>query len=164
MTGRCPSPEIHLLGEIIVGFGDLELALEMAIWKLLGDQDAERLLMAQAITAEMSFDRKVHALASMVRGKYGDTHQAALAGLVKALFEAQDQRNGLLHSAWSYSPQFETVVRMKSTAKASRGLKRTIDRMNPERLEGIRNRIRAVVQALERFTATHLKEASERAG
>ena len=66
----CPAPEIHLLGEIVAAFGNLELALESTIWELLAPQgDTERFIMAQAVTAEMAFGRKVHALASMFRQK-----------------------------------------------------------------------------------------------
>jgi len=50
---ECSAPEVHLLGEIVVAFGNLELFLEGAILQLLGADDHTRFLMAQAITAEM---------------------------------------------------------------------------------------------------------------
>ncbi len=61
------APEIHLIGEIAVGFGNLELYLELGIWQLLAGDDEQTRKLGEAITAEMSFDRKVHAFASLCR-------------------------------------------------------------------------------------------------
>ncbi len=47
MRKTCPVPEVHLLGEIVVAFGNLEVILETTIWQLLADEgDTNRFLMA----------------------------------------------------------------------------------------------------------------------
>lgn len=160
----CRAPEMHALGDIVAAFGNLEFFVEVAIWHLLGAEDRKRSLMAQAVTAEMSFDRKVHALASMFREKYGKVHEKELAAVVKSLFAAQDERNALLHSAWNYSDNFRALVRMKASAKARGGLQRRLHRMTIDRLEAIRRRIAAAGEAISKFTMSHIQEQSEASG
>lgn len=165
-NSTCPAPEIHLLGEIVVAFGNLELFLEASLWQLLAsDDDRERLLMAQTLTAEMSFDRKVHAFVSMFRQKGVPKTDSELDALRKALFAAQEERNKLLHSAWNYSDALGgSFTRMKASAKAKRGLRRRFHRMPAERIEAALRRIAAVAQSLARFTVEHIQapEPSER--
>jgi len=154
---KCRMPAIHLLGEIVIAFGNLELFLEAAIWQLLGAEEQKRNLMAQTITAEMSFDRKVHAFVNMFKQHSPGQAENEIKDLVKDLFAVQEERNALLHSAWNYSEKFGGFYRMKASSKAAKGLKRRIYQMPVERLEGIRNRIEAVGDSLARFTMTHIQ-------
>ena len=148
---KCPAPTAHVLGEVVVEFGILEFFLEAAIWQFLAPQGKARFLMAQAITAEMSFDRKVHAFASMSRLR--DPAGAACGALVKDLFAVQGARNALLHSVWNSSGTFRTVTRMKASAKATRGLVRRLYSMRIDDVEAARDRIVAVANHLARVMA-----------
>ena len=154
---KCPAPEVHLLGDIVTEFGNLEAFLEVAIWQLLGQEDRSRFLMVQALTAEMSFDRKVHALASMFRLKYPKQHEVELDSLVNSLFRAQDQRNALMHSAWNYSSHSGQFLRMKATAKAKRGLVRRFYAAPAGQLETVRGTIEKVANDLMTFTIAHIQ-------
>jgi hypothetical protein len=154
---QCPALEVHLLGEIVVAFGNLELFLEAMIWLLIGEDNPTRHLMAQAITAEMSFERKVNAFASMFKVKRPSHAKAELEALVKELFAVQGERNALLHSAWTYSQNFEAWTRTKASAKARQGLRRRVHRMTPERLKVVRKHIAVVGDSLARFTMAHIQ-------
>ena len=161
---ECSAPEVHLLGEIVVAFGNLELFLEGAILQLLGADDHTRFLMAQAITAEMSFDRKVHAFATMFKLKSPGHAETELEALVKELFAVEGQRNALLHSAWNYSQNFGAFMRMKSSAKATQGLRHRLHRMPPEKIRATRSNIAAVADSLARFTMAYIQEPKTTTG
>ena len=154
---KCPAPEVHLLGDIVTAFGNLEIFLEGTIWQLLGQEDQSKFLMAQALTAEMSFDRKVHALASMFRVKYPKQHEAELESLVASLSKAQEERNALMHSAWNYSADSGQFERMKATAKAKRGLVRRVHTTSAATLETVRGNIDKVANDLVNFTIAHIQ-------
>ncbi len=155
----CSAPEIHLIGEIAVGFGNLEFYLESGIWQLLAGDDEQTRKLGEAITAEMSFDRKVHAFASLYRLKVpAGSDDTELKALVKSLFEAQENRNAILHSAWTYSEKWHAFTRMKASAKATRGLRRRMHRMSPERLEAIRYRIAEAGELFGKFVMQRVQD------
>jgi hypothetical protein len=153
--------EMRLIGEIAVGFGNLELYLEAGIWQLLGGQDKATILVAQALTAEMSFDRKVHAFASMYKLRVPtDADSAELKELISDLFEIQGERNAILHSAWSPSEAMQALARMKASAKAKEGLRRRLHAMTPARLEAIRVRIAQVGKRFAHFLLANIQDKS----
>jgi hypothetical protein len=154
---RCSAPEVHLIGEIAIGFGNLEFYLEGGIWLLLaGDDDATRRL-AEAITAEMSFDRKVHAFSSLYKLRVPERNDSELEALVAVLFKIQDERNGILHSAWLYLDAHTAPLIMKAQAKAKHGLRRRFHRMTSARLEEVRVRIAEAGDRLARFIAERVQ-------
>src|SRR5947209_6506253 len=61
----CHNAVPHLIGDIAITFGTLEFYLEAAIWQMVAQGDQERQQLGEAITAEMAFDRKVHAFHSI---------------------------------------------------------------------------------------------------
>jgi len=151
---QCHQPVVHALGETAMFFGNLELWLEAAIWGLLAERDKQRQLMAQAITAEMSFDRKVHAFFSLYKLKYpSEADDTELKSLVAALFAVQDDRNAMLHSAWPFDLNGELLGRVKSSAKAKGkgGLRHVISSAEPDRITAVAKRIATVGQDLGRF-------------
>jgi hypothetical protein len=151
-------PQAQIIGEIAVAFGNLELWLEVALWQLLTPSDHKQQELMQAITVEMSFDRKVHAFASVFKLKFpAEEEDAELASLVKELFKAQEERNAILHSAWSSSDGSATFVRMKASAKAKRGLTRRVYPAG-EDLAAIRGHIAAVGQRFGHFMMTRVQE------
>jgi hypothetical protein len=161
-TDNKPSlQQLHLLGEIVVEFGTLELFLEVAIWKLLGSDDQKRNLMAQIVTAEMSFDRKIHAFVNMFKECNPGQAESELEELKKALFSVQSERNALMHSAWNCSETFGGLYRMKVSAKAADGFKRRIYPMSVERIEAVRSRIVAVGNSLARFAMEHIQKKDD---
>src|SRR5687768_8422189 len=114
--------ELQRLGEVAMWFGNLEFSVDSAIWELVAasDDDLKRLL--QAVTVEMSFDRKVHAFASLFKLRFPDeANDEQLKSIVAELFEAQRKRNAVLHSAWSHSE--DGLRRLKGSAKAKHALR-----------------------------------------
>ena len=162
---HCNAPELHLLGEVAALFGNLEFFVESTIWNLLvpegggeeGSRERQRFLMAQALTAEMSFDRKVHGLASMFRQRHADAHDAELTELVRVLFEAQSERNALLHSAWNYSAESGGLFRTKASAKARNGLVRRFYAMPVEKLSATRDKIAEAQESLASFAIAYVQ-------
>lgn len=155
----CPNPVVHLIGEIAVAFGILELFLELSIWQLIAGKDEALQKLGEAITAEMSFDRKVHALYSMFALKFPE--EAAdpdLRVIVSELFVIQDKRNRILHSAWSYSQEFGVFTRMKASAKAKRGLTRKMSTVEPEELIAIHREISELANRFGHFTKTRIQD------
>jgi hypothetical protein len=158
--GNCSAPEVHLLGEIVVAFGNLEFFLEATICHLLtADDNQERFQMVQAMTTEMSFGRKVHALGSMFRQKEIANAEPELSGLIKELFDAEIERNQLLHSVWSIDSPFGegSFMRTKASAKAAKGLRRGFHKMPAERIEATLKQIEAAGQSLANFTVKYIQ-------
>lgn len=157
-------PEVHLLGEIVVAFGNLELFLETSIWHFLASaKDRERFLMAQAITAKMPFAQKVHALGSMFQLKNIASAESELSALVKELFDAEAERNQLLHSAWNYSRE-GFFMRMKASAQAKKGLTRGFHRMPAARIKLTLDKIEAASQTLAKFTVKYIQPSEHEIG
>jgi len=163
VLNSCLEPGVHMLGEIVMGFANLELFVEAAIWHLLKGRRKSIDQMSQAVTVEMSFDRKVHAFASMYRLKYpAEADDPELKQLIKDLFTVQDERNALLHSAWSYSEKRPVLHRMKASARANRGLVRKFYVVPPERLEHVRVRIASVGERFGRFMMNRVQTHKRR--
>jgi len=157
---RCPSPEVHFLGEIVIAFGNLELALEASIWQLLR-ADSERYRMAQALTAVMSFKQKTQAFASMFREKRIASAESELQDLTGKLFAAEQERNQIIHSAW-HGWKGQGLTRMKATTNNKKGLRRTIYRMPPKRIESTLTCISAAFQSLGHFSIKYIRPQRER--
>lgn len=156
---RCSVPEVHLVGEVVIGFGSLEFFLEAGIWQLLAGNDSQARRLAEAITAEMSFDRKVHAFSSLYKLRVPcESDDPQFNSLIKSLFSIQDKRNGIVHAAWTYSEVLQTFTRMKASAKAKQGLRRRIHRMTPRQLEEVRVGIAKVGDKLARFIMERIQD------
>ncbi|HKH44602.1 MAG TPA: hypothetical protein VKM72_08055 [Thermoanaerobaculia bacterium] len=154
---NCLAPEVHLLGEVVVAFGNLEFFIEVAIWKLLHPKDEPEQLMAQALTAEMNFGRKVHALGSMFRQRNIADAESDLKNLIKELFDVEAERNKLMHSTWL--PDFRgegSLWRTKASAKA-KGLTRQFYLMSAEGIKTALNHIEEVSQLLGLFAQKYIQ-------
>ena len=155
----CEQPVAHLIGDIAIAFGTLEIYLELAIWQMIAESDEGKRKLGEAITAEMSFDRKVHAFYSMFALQFpSEAADIDLKELVADLFSAQDTRNQILHSAWSFSDEFETVMRMKASAKAKKGLIRTMSPVEPSQLLSVYKKIEELGQRFARFAKSRLQD------
>ena len=123
MAPQCSDPIVHGLGEIVIAFGNLELYVSAAIWQMLATDDKVLGQLAQAVTAEMSFDRKLHALSSMFKLRSSSAaDNQELATLVTKLNRVQQIRNQVLHSHWPLPRRLDERMRVKSSAKIRRGL------------------------------------------
>jgi hypothetical protein len=158
---RCSAPHVHLVGEIAIAFGYLELCLEASIWQLLAGDDQNAMLIGQAITADMSFRLKVDALSSMSKLRLrGEPVESELRSLVNDLLRVEGERNEIMHSAWVYSENSETgdlVISMKATARHKKGLRRHFKQQTPQTLAGIRDRIVEVADRLAGFSVERLQ-------
>jgi len=151
---KCPAPAVHLLGLVVIWFGNLEISLESSIWGLLA-QDDQRFMMAQAVTADMSFRQKVHAFVLMFRQKGISSAEPELNALEKMLHHAEEERNKLIHSAWNYwGGQY--LMRTK-LPKHPKNLKRGFSRMSAETIEETRNRIEEASGSLALFTMKYIQ-------
>ena len=154
----CHNPTIHLIGDIAVTFGTLEFYLEGAIWLLLAGSDSELRRFGEAITAEMSFDRKIHAFASMYKLKFpAEAQDPVLAELVADLFDVQGKRNHILHAAWSYSDKHKAFTWMKASAKAKHGLRRKVGVVPPAKVAEVRAQIVDVVNRFAQFAMERIQ-------
>jgi hypothetical protein len=155
----CEQPVAHLIGEIAIAFGILELYLELAIWQMIAETDEAKRKLGEAITAEMSFDRKVHAFYSMFALRFPtEAADPELKALVADLFAAQDNRNQILHSAWSFSEKFDAFTRMKASAKASKGLTRKISTVEPSELLTKHKQIGELGQRFALFAKSRIQD------
>jgi hypothetical protein len=119
--------------------------VEAAIWHLLRGRRKKIDQMAQVVTIEMSFDRKIHLFASLYKLRYpAEATEPELRQLIKDLSIAQEQRNALMHSAWSYAETGRALHRMKGSARADRGLIRKFYVVTPALLEDVRFHIASV--------------------
>jgi hypothetical protein len=163
----CSQPVVHAVGQVAMWFGNLELWLEGAIIQLLtgiardasGRRELEQ--MAQAVAVEMSFDRKIHAFYSMYKIKFpAEAENEDLKTLVNELFAVQDERNSILHSAWSYDENGELTGRLNSSAKAKRlrGLRRRLQSAEAEEISAVARHIADVGQRFGYFCKEHIQD------
>jgi hypothetical protein len=164
---KCSEPEIHLLGEIVVLFGSLEHLLEVSIWKLLApEDDKERYIMAQIITAEMSnFQQKTAVFASMFRQRRIASAEPELKALELLLRAAGEHRNQLMHSSWSYTSLWggRDLMRTKAgrASKENQAGKRRLVKMTAEDIKAVRDRIKEATESLIFFTIKYIQEEIE---
>jgi hypothetical protein len=154
-----------MLGEIVMGFGNLELFAEAAIWHLSKGRRRNIDQLAQAVTAEMSFDRKVHAFASIYKLKYPlEADDSELKKLVADLFEVEAERNALMHSAWNFADRRPILQRMKAIAKANTkgGLVRKFHVVTPKQLEDVRVHIASVGERFGQFMMNRVQTHKKR--
>jgi hypothetical protein len=155
---KCPAPEVHLLGLVVIWFGNLELFLESSIWGLLAQGDDQRFMMAQAVTADMSFGQKVHAFALMFREKGPSSADPELDKLVKLLSHAEVERNKLMHSSWNYSSLWGGRDLMRSKLpRRPKKLSRGFHRMSAEQIEETRKSIEDASASLGLFTMKYIQ-------
>jgi len=118
---QCSRPATHALGDLVVAWGNLEQWVTGGIVQLISGGDATLEQIAFAVCAEMSFDRKVHALYSIYKVRFPtEAENPELRAIVNGLFAMQERRNQMLHSAWILSEDGRIAARLKSSAKAKR--------------------------------------------
>jgi hypothetical protein len=143
--------ELQRLGEVAMWFGNLEFYVDGAIWELVAGSDDDLKQLLQAVTVEMSFDRKLHAFASLFKLRFPeDADDEELKTIVAELFEAHGKRNAMLHSAWSHS-ESEGLQRLKGSAKAKHGLRWQVHPESEDELAAVSAQIAEAGQRFSRF-------------
>ncbi len=154
----CSNPVVHMIGQISVDFQITELFVEGAIWQMMAPEGGPLLEVAQAVTAEMSFDRKVHAFASVYRLQRPDAVDDVFRQLVADLFKVQELRNAVIHATWNYSEKLQAFTRMKASAKAKHGLRRTLSPVAPAKLVDVQNQIEEVANRFGAFVIERVQK------
>lgn len=153
--------ELQKLGEVAVEFGNLEFHLDSAIWELVAasNDDLKRLL--QAVTVEMSFDRKVHAFASLFKLRFPEeAKDEKLETIVAELFDAQRKRNAVLHSAWSHTAAGPR--RLKGSARVKPALRWQLQTASAQELAAVSAQIAETSQNLNRFSLESIQQRLRR--
>ena len=114
-------------------------------------------MMAQAKTANIPFGQKVNEFARMFREKDISSAEAELKELVELLNHAGEERNELMHSAWSYSSRWSGQLTRMKAAWRSKTLSRRLHRMSAPKIEETRKRIEEAFQSLARFTMKYIQ-------
>ena len=115
-----PRDWAEALGRVTFGFCLLEGVLEECLWEILAEPEP---LVCQAITAELSFRRRLDLLSSLHRLREPDSgRQETLRNLLGEAQRIEERRNELVHSLWRFDAEAQAMVRTKATAKR-RGLR-----------------------------------------
>lgn len=172
------------LGRLVIAFNNLEHALarevSLELFEVLGQEESSLTHPSDGISrafrrvndtwvldmimASMSFGQKLDFLAALSIKKFsGNTRQQKHIHLiVKALSEAEDFRNRMLHSIWTEN--FADYSRMKARTKGRKGL--SVKRANAN-IPHIRQAIKGIstLENLGLFAMTHdaiVDEADEK--
>jgi len=147
---KLPDEHLKAIGPIVVSFASLESAVEIAIWALMGIDSTKGAI----VTSELSFKNLLALFSSLYLNKTNSTDQIGeMKELIKRSTQIEDRRNAIIHSVWGvrYYKHGQIVVRMKTTAKISKGLKRQDEELTVEALENIHEEIIDVIAAWTQF-------------
>lgn len=142
--------EDHLkaIGLITINFGTLESTIAQGVWSLLGlDQR-----IGQIITAELSFKGLVALFSSLYREKNNDAKALEeLNDVIKKVIQAEEKRNVISHSQWGAGDSADTITRIKTTAKISKGLRHQFENVTVSELMKIADEIAEASSAMQFF-------------
>ena len=126
-TAEPVSPEhLQAIGLITVNFASLENWISMIIWQLISDDQR----LGQIITAELSYRNQLALLSSVFLHRAPDAEQQTeLERLVSRALKIEQERNIIVHSWWGSGDSPQTITRLKTTAKISKGLRHQFVRM-----------------------------------
>ena len=151
-----PDEFLKNIGRLVVDFASLESSIAIAIWNLLSI-DGSR---GEIITSEMSFKNMLALFSSLFINKTSDP--AALEemkDLITRATKVEEKRNRIVHSSWGmrvWSDGREVVVRMKTTAKISKGLRRQDEELTLEHMEQMIDEVVDANRAWTDFFYKHL--------
>lgn len=139
------------IGELTANFAMLEQTLKSGIELVLFPFDRLESLIADVVTAELSFRRHAELLQCLfdLRAE-NDSERETLRELCKAALQLEEQRNVIMHSYWGFNPQSKGAVRLKTTAKA-KGLRRQSQAMTHDEIADIANEMGELAKTLEDF-------------
>jgi hypothetical protein len=137
---------LEAIGDITVSFAMLESVLQGLVHTLLGT----RLAIAQTVTAEISFKGLRALAASLWIERYGKA-QALTVDFLKLMTRiraVEEKRNQVTHSLWAANEE-GLVLRIKRTAKETRGLELKYDQVAPADLAKIAGEIKRVASEVQ---------------
>jgi hypothetical protein len=156
MTSSASLKNDHLqaIGLITVNFAMLETTIGSGIALFLGNY-------GQIVTAELSFKGMVALFSSLYRDWTDDPKKLEqLESLLKRVMRAEEKRNIVSHSLWIMGVTDETITRIKTTAKMSKGLKHTFEQVTVRDLEQIADEM---AETSADFQAFYLEDLIARA-
>ena len=157
---KLPDEHLKAIGSIVVSFASLENAVETAIWALMEIDGTKGAI----VTSEMSFKNMLALFSSLYLNKTNVPDEIEeMKMLIKRSTQIEDRRNAIVHSLWGvrYYKHGQMVVRMKTTAKISKGLKRQDEELTVEALENIYEEIIDSIAAWTKFLYKKLMPKSD---
>ena len=129
------------IGKITVVFNLIENSLTEIIVKIVTVGNRKRDL-GLIITAELSFKQLVSTLSSLLLFtlEKNSPYFLQFDKISKLLYKAEQERNVVVHSLWASkleSTSTTEVIRMKTTAKNKKGLRKDFIKMNLDELKNI---------------------------
>jgi hypothetical protein len=134
--------------------------LELMIENLAGSQLQEHQRISRIITAELSF-RNLRALVmSLYRERHGEFADfETLRGLMRRAGQLEEKRNQITHSIWATGNSPDTVTRIKTTAKETRGIHFDFQDVSSDDLDTVAKEIKTLAEETQRFWISLLDEA-----
>ena len=150
MQHQVGSGHLEAIGDITVSFAMLEAVLQGLVHTLLGT----RLATAQTVTAELSFKGLRTLAASLWIERFGkaDAVTVDFLKLMARVRAVEENRNQVTHSLWAANDA-GLIVRIKHTAKETRGLEMKFDQVTAADLGKLAVEIKRVASAVQ---AMHL--------
>jgi hypothetical protein len=143
------------LGLMTVYFAHLDRELEFLIWCLLASRNllnpipqeevaAVRMgiQVGQAVTASMSYGRKVELITTLVSERFGGNHPFVFEAdkLSRLLHALEEKRNQITHSSWVGARSGEGV-RLKIRNRGSKGVHRLFECVTRDQLTDLAGRM-----------------------
>ena len=72
--------------------------------------------------------------------------------LIRRISKAEEKRNAIIHSQWAMGDSDETLTRIKTTAKMSKGLRHQFEQVSLEDLKQIAEEIADVASEFQMFS------------
>lgn len=142
-----PALLVHI-GDITVSFALLENTLQSLAWFLLNDHQR----IGQIITAELSFKNLRALIISLYLERSGRNEDFdVLRKLMSRAKKIEDERNLITHSIWGAGSAANKIVRIKTTAKESSGIKFHFLEMDDNELRAIADEIKSLSEEISDF-------------
>jgi hypothetical protein len=148
-----PTPPEYLqrIGKVTASFAMLEQTLSFFIWGLISNDP----IIGQIVTAELRFKNLLSLLSSL--GRHRTKNEKRIKELddwIKRAMKVEEKRNVICHSIWGAGEAPNSITRIKTTAKISKGLRRQFEQTTVDDLDFIVNEIRAVSEDLNNVMTT----------
>lgn len=106
----------------------------------------------------MSFKQLLSLLSSLYRHtRNNETKIKELDNLIKRAFQVAEKRNMICHSIWGAGDSPDSITRIKTTAKTSKGLRRQFEQTTVEDLDSIVDDIRGVTEDINAFMSGYIR-------
>jgi hypothetical protein len=129
-----PTPPEYLqrIGKITASFALLEQILAFFVWSLISKDS----VIGQIVTAELSFKTLLSLLSSLYRhATKSDSKIKELDNLLKRALQVEEKRNVISHSIWGTGQTPNSITRINTTAKISKGLRRQFEQTTVKDLD-----------------------------